>query len=212
MLSRYPGLVGPVSALGQLRIGLLQRIDYWLRAIAELSCRYGPAQYSPRVPPLALLDERVMDVPVRQLWRCEGLAGDFFASIETMLEAIARRLPAAADLVRRFSAFDGLPRTVTDPITRDRISSETEQLRRARINRGDQARSFAREEMAARRRHGTARDADPSVRALAQPPRAVGVSTSPWPAQVMDMGAIEACLFTPIAVGWRSLLSLFGQN
>ena len=80
----------------------------------------------PTPPPL---DTRVLDVPRHQLWRHQQLANSLLSSVNSLLDAFAVHVPAAAALVRRFEAWESLPQDVTQPAEHDILVPDAEQGR-----------------------------------------------------------------------------------
>ena len=168
---------------------LMRRLRLWLRAVQELThhCRIG--QQGPRLPPLAPLDTRVFNVPRHQLWRHQQLATSLLSSIEALLDTLARHVPAAGDLVRRFEAWESLPRAETQPMERDILVPEDAQ---------------DREEVHLRRQEDRVweRQLRPSLRELS-PLRNVA-SSSPDGTGMVHVGIVDLCVAT-IAAGWEAL-------
>ena len=188
-LGHFGAAFSRATELGAQRRDLMRRLRLWLRAVQELThhCRIG--QQGPRLPPLAPLDTRVFDVPRHQLWRHSQLAASLLASIESLLDTLARHVPAAADLVRRFEAWESLPRTETERTEHDILVPDEEQSRRELLENARQNRVWEQQ-------------LRPSLREL--PPLRAVASSSPDGTGMVHVGIVDLCVAT-IAAGWEAL-------
>ena len=183
---------------------LERRLRLWRRAAEELARHVRPLQQQPplpRLPAPAPLDMRVFEVPRHQLWRQPQLAASLLGSIESLLDALAVRVPAAAALVRRFEAWEALTPRVTQSHEYDIRVPDDEQSREQLFEREQQQLQFERH-------------LRPSLREL--PPRRTLASGSPdWTGMAssaaivpVESGIVEICL-AAIVSAWDTLGRVF---
>jgi len=133
-LGHFGAALSRATAFGAQRQELMRRLRLWLRAAHELSYHARPLQPQQpsvsRLPPPTPLDVRVFEVPRHQLWRHRQLVASLLGSIESLLDALAVRVPAAAALVRRFEVWEALPPNVTQSHEYDLRVPDAEQSRR----------------------------------------------------------------------------------
>ena len=107
---------------------LHRRLTLWVRAVRELLHHHAPLGQL-ELPPLPPLDTRALDVlrdrrGVQQLWRHRELYESMLGSVDSLLDALERRSPVAADLVSRFWAWQQLPPFVAAPHVQHRREQE----------------------------------------------------------------------------------------
>ena len=121
--------------------------------------------------------------------RHQQLANSLLSSVNSLLDAFAVHVPAAAALVRRFEAWESLPQDVTQPAEHDILVPDAEQGRYELHDHEQQQRQWERQ-------------LRPHLREL--PPLRAAASMSPDGTSMVHVGILDV-----IVSSWDALIGLF---